>query len=82
MDNFARDASLDIFEELAPALDGEGTYMIDAARPVFFDSHSVSNLQNTAVHDTKFKHTPENINTRKHDPREGMIDSDIWSVVH
>lgn len=56
--------------------------MIDAARPVFFDSHSVSNLQNTAVHDTKFKHTPETINTRKLDPREGMIDSDIWSVVH
>lgn len=56
--------------------------MIDAARPVFFDSHSVSNLQNTAVHNIKFKHTPETINTRKLDPREGMIDSDIWSVVH
>lgn len=84
-DNFARDANLNTFEELAPALDAEGTYTIDAARPVFFDSHSVSNMQNTAArvsHDTKFEHTPESIDTRKLGPREGMIDPDICSVVH
>ncbi|MCJ1344388.1 hypothetical protein MMC31_002591 [Peltigera leucophlebia] len=55
-DNFARDASLDTFEELAPGLDAE-----------------VPNMHITAVrvsHDTKFKHSPETLDSRKLGPRE------------
>lgn len=58
---------------------------MDAARLVFFDSHSVPNMHITAVrvsHDTKFKHSPETLDSRKLGPREGMIDSDSWSIVH
>lgn len=60
-------------------MNAEGTHIADTLVKY------VPNIQVKAVrvsHDTKFKHSPENIAIRKLGAREGMIDSDSWSIVH